>query len=105
MQEIGKLEQKEIDRLKALHGGLNLITVKDEEGNIHYCYVKKPDLKILSAATKYVESDPVKSGEIMFNSLKVECSEFIEKDDELKMSVISRLGELFKIRETELKKL
>jgi len=105
MSNIGKLDKKEIDRLKSKHGSVYCIKVDDDEGNVHHCYVRKPDLNVISAAAKYAESDPIKSGLIMYNSVKLETTEGIEADDEMKMAVIAKIGGIFKIRAAELEKL
>lgn len=105
MQEIGKLEQQEIDRLKSIHAELYCIKVKDDDGNTHLAYCKKPNLEVISAAAKHAQTDPVKSGLIMYNSCVLEASNGIATQDDLKMSVIGKIGQIFKVREAELEKL
>jgi hypothetical protein len=104
MENIGKATTAEITALKAKHGEIHEVTsVKD--GETHYTYVKKPDLAIISAAAAYAESDPVKSGEVMFNSTRVAGSEIIVTDAEMKLGVIKYIGSIFKVVEAAGKKL
>ena len=105
MQKFGDLEQKEIDRLKAKHGNVYQIIAKDEDGNEHYAYVTKPDLPIIQAAAATISKDPVKASIMIYKSVKLSASEAIESDAELKIAVINKVGEIFKIREANIKKL
>ncbi len=104
MADIGKLTSDKINALKAKHGEIHEVkSVKD--GNTHFTYVKKPNLDIISAAAKYAEDDPVKSGLIMFESTRVGGSEEVIADDELKTGVMKYVGTLFKTVEAKGKKL
>jgi len=105
MQKFGDLEQKEIDRLKAKHGNVYQIIAKDEDGNEHYAYVTKPDLPIIQAAAATIDKDPVKASIMIYKSVKLTASDTIEEDDELKLSVVRKVGEIFQIREADIKKL
>jgi hypothetical protein len=104
MENIGKATAQEIKDLKAKHGEIHEITSK-KEGKTHFTYVKKPDLAIISAAAAYAEADPVKSGEVMFNSTRVAGSDEVTTDGEMKLGVIAYIGSIFKIVEAEGKKL
>lgn len=104
MENIGKASEAEIKALKAKYGEVHEVTsVKDDE--THFTYVKKPDLAIISAAAAYAESDPIKSGEIMFNSTRIAGSEVVIDDAELKLGVIKYIGTIFKVVEAAGKKL
>jgi hypothetical protein len=104
-KEVGKLEQAEIDNLKSQHGHLYQIKVQDDQGDTHYCFVKKPTLAVIGGAASYAQTDPIKSGMLMYNTLKVKSTDGIENDDEMKLAVIGKIGEIFKVREAELEKL
>lgn len=69
------------------------------------CYVKKPSLDTLSASMRFAESDPLKSGLILFENCWLGGDERIKEDDDLKLSVISQLSKMVKVREAEIKKL
>jgi hypothetical protein len=104
MENKGKATAEEIKALKAKHGEIHEV-ISEKEGVKHYTYVKKPDLAIISAAASYAESDPVKSGEIMFNSTRVAGSDEVITDAEMKLGVIQYIGGIFKIVEAQGKKL
>ena len=103
---IGALSQEEINSLKAKYPqGVFAIEVIDDEGKTHITYVKKPDIEALQVASKYAQTDPVKSGLLMFNTCRLGGSDFIVNDDESKLGVIAELGKLFKAKEATVKKL
>tara|TARA_B110000285_G_C14933559_1_gene518461 strand:+ start:321 stop:635 length:315 start_codon:yes stop_codon:yes gene_type:complete len=104
MENIGKATAVEITALKAKHGEVHEVT-SVKYGITHFTYVKKPDLEIISAAAAYAESDPIKSGEIMFNSTRIAGSEVVVTDAEMKLGVIKYIGSIFKVVEAAGKKL
>lgn len=104
-KQLGGVSQGQINRWKAENKGeVYLVSVPSDKGEA-YGYFKKPDLGIIGAASKYASSDPIKSGEIMFNSCWLGGDAALKQDDELKVSCFAKLGELFKIREASIKKL
>ena len=96
--------QGQIDAWKREFKEVHLITVKDGENEINGIF-RKPDMTILSAAGRVAKSDPMQSGQIMFDNCLLACDDALKTDDELKVSCFSKLGELFKIREASIKKL
>lgn len=102
----GTATAEQIAAWKLKHpSGVWAVITTDDDGNAHVTYVRKPDIQVLGAAAKYAESDPVKSGEIMFNSLRLGGSEAVAEDAQMLMAAVGKIGELFKLREAELKKL
>ncbi len=119
--------QEMIDEWKRLYKGVSLITVrkklevgrqKSEDGSQkpedgspefetkeYYGYFRKPNLMIIAAAGKYSDTEPIKSGEVLFDNCKLQIDPELQNDDELKMSVIIRLNGLFEMHETEVKNL
>jgi len=102
---VGEASDAQIKKWKSQTSEVHEIRVKDEEENIHVCYVKKPDLDIIGASAKHAESDPVLSLLIMFNSTWLGGSEKIQTDDEMKLSAMKSIKTIFKVREAEIKKL
>lgn len=103
---IGAATEQQIAAWKTKYpSGVWAITTTDDDGNAHVTYVRKPDIQVLGAAAKYAESDPVKSGEIMFNSLRLGGSESVETDAPMLMAAVGKIGELFKLKEADIKKL
>lgn len=101
----GELTQLEIDKLKAKYGKVYQIAVTDEDGVVHFCYVKKPNMEVIRASADYADSDSIKAGEVMYNSITVSASEDFEQDAGLKLAAIGKMGELFKVAKAEIKKL
>jgi len=100
-----KVSEAQIKRWKAKYGEVYAISVKDENGEDLTGYFRKPDLNVIAAASKFAEADPVKSGIVMFENCWLGGDEAIKDDDEAKLGVIKSLGQLFKIKEAEVKKL
>jgi hypothetical protein len=83
---------------------VHLVSVKTESGTVSG-YFKKPNLQVIGAASKYAATDPVRSGLILFESCWLAGDPEMREVDEIKMSAIGKLGELFKVYEAEVKKL
>lgn len=77
----------------------------DDEGTIGIGYVRKPDLDVIGASAKYAESDPIKSGNIMFESCWLGGDERITESEEAKLSATQKIAKLFKVRVSTIKKL
>lgn len=77
----------------------------NDTGDKVYGYFRKPDLSIIAAATKFAESDPIKSGEVMFDNCFLGGDPIIKSNDECKLSAIQSLSNLFQIRAAEIKNL
>jgi hypothetical protein len=102
----GGVTRGQIEAWKRQHGDIYAIDVEsDDAGNKLRCYVRKPDLNIISASSKFASSDPVRSGMVVFENCWLAGDPEIKANDELKISVVIKLNELFKIREAEIKKL
>lgn len=92
------MDQNHINELKKKHGAIYEITVDDKR-----CIVRKPNRKDLSYVSAV--SNPVQMTETLLNQLWVEGDEEIRQDDELFLAAASKLGEVVKIKEAEIKKL
>ncbi len=104
-KEIGKASAEQIKQWKAKYGDIYVFASVDENGNTHYTYVKKPDLNIISAAAKYATDDPIKSGEVMLNSIRLGGSDRVMDDTSMILGIFEKLGELTKKAQTSLGKL
>jgi len=103
---MNKITEAQIKKWKAKYGEVYAIEVKmDDEGTIATGYFKKPDLNIISAAAKFAEVDPIKSGTVMLENCWLGGDEDIKLNDEAKLAAIKKLGEIFKVKEAEVKKL
>ncbi len=103
----GGVSEAQIKQWKGRWGEVHQVTVPlDDEGkNFGYGYFKKPNLETISAAGKFTETDPIKSGTIIFENCKLWISDEIKESDEAKLSCIGRVGQLFKVRAATIKKL
>lgn len=105
MKRIGEATPAQIKQWKSHCKNVHEIVISDDDDVERVCYVKSPDLDILAAASKYATENPVKSGIIMFDSVWLGGDADIQADDELKMSAIQKIADLFRIREASIKKL
>lgn len=98
----------QIKQWKAKYGELYQITTPlDDTGKKTATGIfRKPDLKIIAAASSHFDAEPLKAGEIIFKNCWVGGDEEIyATNDEAKMSVMAQLGNLFKVRTSSLKKI
>lgn len=89
---------EEIKGWKEKHGELYQVSV---EG--YSCILHKPTRKDLS----YISSvkDPIKMSELLIEQTWVAGDEEIKTNDELFMAVVSKMDEIVKFKEAEVKKL
>lgn len=101
IKEIGKATEAEIAVWKEKHTDVYQYKQTDENGNVHYTYVRKPKLADISLASRFADTDPIKSNLSMFNSCRLGGSEAVLDNDELKQGVIRKVTRLFKSVEAE----
>lgn len=89
---------EQINEWKQKHGELFQISVEGKS-----CILRKPNRQDLSYAS--VVKDPIKMSETLMNRLWVAGDEEIRTDDSLFIAAISRMDEVMKIKEAEIKKL
>lgn len=97
--------EAQIKNWKEKYVSVHQIDVPLEDESIVTAYFRKPDLRTLSAAAKFAESDPIKSGNILFENCWLGGDEIIKTNDEAKLSAIQALGTVFKVRTATIKKL
>lgn len=90
---------EQIKAWKEQHGDLYEITI---EG--YSCILRKPRRKDLSYIST-IKGDPMKMQELLFNQLWVAGDEVIKTDDELFLGATSKMDEIIKVKEAEIKKL
>lgn len=98
------VSEAQINQWKIRWKEIYQIEIPTEE-QLYVDYVRKPDLDVLSAASRFSETDPIKAGNIMFENCFLGGDEAIKENDELKLSVIQAISKLVKIREAQIKKL
>jgi hypothetical protein len=105
VKEIGKATAEQIKQWKAKYGSVYQFISIDEDGNMHYTYVKKPDLDVIAASAKVAQDDPIQSGEIMVNSIRLGGSDTVPGDLNMMLGLFEKIGELTKAAQTSLGKL
>ena len=104
---MAKVTQAQITQWKKQWGGVYSIEVPldDNAKEKAVGYFKKPTLDTIKASSKYIESDPIKAGEVVFNNCWLGGDAEIKDNDEVKMSAMQQVSSLFKVRQATLKKL
>jgi hypothetical protein len=92
----GGLTQQEIDNLKKKHGKIYLISVIDPNTQqpSHFWF-KKPNMKIMSAATSHA-NNPFKMGGIMFDQCLIKGDKTAKDDVDVYPAIIEKLAETIK---------
>ena len=93
-----KYSKEQIQEWKKKHGDLFEITVDGKS-----CILHRPTRRDLSYAS--VIKDPIKMSETMLGQLWVAGDEELKTNDELFMAVVSKMDEVLKVQEAEIKKL
>ena len=93
-----KYNKEQIQEWKKKHGDLFEITVDGKS-----CILHRPTRRDLSYAS--VIKDPIKMSEMMLGQLWVAGDEELKTNDELFMAVVSKMDEVLKVKEAEIKKL
>lgn len=104
------ISEAQLKQWKNEHGEDNIHVVEvpriDDEGTGNYEGIfRKPDMSIISAASKYAESDPIKAGEILYENCKLKVDPEMDAKPEIKASTFAQLMKMFKVREAKIKKL
>jgi hypothetical protein len=103
----GGVTEAMIENWKKQYGSVHEISVPlDNEGTeVVVAYFKKPDLKTIGAAAKFAETDPIKSGLIMFDNCWLGGDERMKENEECKVSAVQLVSSLFVIRVGTIKNL
>lgn len=105
---MSKVTQAQISQWKKKWGEVHVIEVPlddSENGKKAMGYFKKPTLEAIKASQVYAESDPIKSGEVLFTNCWLGGDNDFEEIAEVKLSAIKPLASLFKVRTASIKKL
>lgn len=103
----GGITEAQIKQWKARWGEVHQVEVPvDDTGREKLTgYFKKPSLEIISASARFAESDPIKSGTVLFENCWLGGDEALKTNDEARVSCMKVLGKLFRVREATIKKL
>ena len=102
-----KITEPQLQEWKAKYGDVYEISVPKEEGSegSYTGYFHKPNRASIANASRFMQDNPFKANEILFNSALIECDDAMKSDDAVYISACSKVGELLQIREASLKKL
>jgi hypothetical protein len=92
--------KEQIENWKGKHGDIFRINVDEKS-----CYLKKPSRKILGYASIAAKTNPLKFNEVLLKECWLDGDAEIKTDDDLFLSVSSKLSEIVEVREAELEKL
>ncbi len=93
---IGQVDQDQIKKWKEQFGPFKGIVVDNR-----IIYMRKPDRKVLSAASKFGQADPLKFNETIINNCKIGGDYTLLENDDDWMAVSAKVGELVQIKEAE----
>lgn len=94
------LTKEQIEELKAKHGKLYRIKLEDGE----QCWLKAPDRKALSYASRAGAQDPMKFNEVILDQCWLCGDEQIKTDDMLFLSASGQLAGIIEVKQAELEK-
>lgn len=101
----GGVTEAQVKQWKSRWGDVTAITVIGDEGARFTGYFKKPDLQTISAASRFMESDPVRGGQVVFENCWLGGDPLMKTDDEVTFATLLQVNRLFRILETEVKKM
>jgi hypothetical protein len=96
-----KATKEQIAEWKAKYG--DVFCIKVEGGKS--CYLKKPSRKALGYAMMAGKENPMNFNEILLNDCWIAGDEEIRTNDDLFLSVSSKIAEIIEVKEAELEKL
>ena len=104
-----KLKEK-AEKIKSKHKvkSVYYISVKGEDGDEKEEYVgwlKRPDLKVMSAFTSSVQKDLVMAIKMVVNSCWLEGDSEIKDDDDVFLGAMSQVQEIMTVRQSRIVKL
>lgn len=100
----GGVTEEQIKQWKGRYGKVIRIDVVDD-GDLHVGYFHRPKLETMSAVSKIVKTDELKSSEVMFDNCWLGGSEFLRHDAILFMETTKQLGAMLNSCRSSLKNL
>lgn len=99
----GGLTQADIDKLKAKHGAITLITVFEADDTEAHFWFRKPDMNTMRAVVAVAEKDPVQATTVYFKNCLILGDHEAVNDVETFMSIQPYLQELVKEKQVQVK--
>ena len=92
--------KEQIEQWKKQHGDIFYIRHESKR-----CYLKKPSRKVLGYAMMVAQQNPLKFNEVLLNDCWLDGDEEIKTNDDLFLTITSKIAELIEVKEAELVKL
>ena len=102
---IGKATAAQIKEWKSKHKDVRVLTQTDENGDVHYTYIKKPKIEDSEYARSVGDDDGIKIGLAIVNAVRLGGSEVVMEDDQLKQGIMKSVLTLIKPIQAEIAKL
>ena len=97
---MAEVTKEQIESWKKKHGDVFEVNVDGKTA-----YLKRPDRKVLGAASVLGKDDPMKYNETLLENCWLGGDEEIKTDDSLFLGVSSVLAEIIEIKKAEIKKI
>lgn len=97
---MAEVTKEQIESWKKKHGDVFEVNVDGRTA-----YLKRPDRKVLGAASVLGKDDPMKYNETLLENCWLGGDEEIKTDDSLFLGVSSVLAEIIEIKKAEIKKI
>lgn len=81
------------------------VTLNDDPNTLKIGYYKKPDRKILSAAMRFGNNDPMKFNETLATNCWLAGDEELKTNDDYFIAASTKFGELIQVGEASIKEL
>ena len=104
-KELGKATAAQIKKWKAEHNDVRELVQTDENGDVHYTYIRKPTINDSSYANTVGDGDGLKIGVALVNSVRLGGSDAVMEDDQLKQGIMRSVLQLVRPIEATIKKL
>lgn len=100
----GGVTEEQIKAWKSKHGRVIRIDIVDD-GDLHVGYFRRPRLEAMSAVSKMVKTDEVKSSEVLFDNCWLGGSPAMRTDAVLFLATSKQLGKMLNSCRSSLKNL
>lgn len=105
IETVGTATPEQIEEWKKEHDNLVYGIIVKGDGKNHAGYIKKPNLELMAAAAEGGGDNNIRTAVLMLELVWLGGDPQILKNEELKASAMKQVSTLFKIRESEIKKL
>ncbi len=97
---------EKVEQLKAQNNlkEVFVVSATDDDGNLLYCFLKKPNRTVISYAQSLLTTDPVRSDEVLLLGCWLEGDMRFQTDDDFFFAVTPTLRTIVSYKTAQLKK-